>query len=89
MQSPGGAIRDGDYKLIEYYENGSVQLFDLKNDLAEEHDLSEAKPDKVLELRERLHDWRERVGAKMMAPNPQYVPREKNVLSNTTDPKDV
>jgi arylsulfatase A-like enzyme len=89
MQSPGGAIRDGDYKLIEYYENGSVQLFDLKNDLAEEHDLSKAKPDKVLELRERLRDWRERVGAKMMAPNPQYIPREKNVLSNTTDPKDV
>jgi hypothetical protein len=35
MQSPGGAIRDGDYKLLEYFENGTVQLFNLVNDIGE------------------------------------------------------
>ena len=39
MQSPGGAIRDGDYKLIEYFENGTLQLYNLKNDLGEQIDL--------------------------------------------------
>ena len=40
MQSPGGAIRDGDYKLLEYFENGTVQLFNLANDIGEQKDLS-------------------------------------------------
>ena len=39
-----GAIRLGKYKLLEYYENGSVQLFDLEKDIGEQNDLSKAKP---------------------------------------------
>jgi arylsulfatase A len=50
MQSPGGAVRLGDYKLLEYFENGSVQLFNLKNDIEEMNDLSDSMPDKVEEL---------------------------------------
>ncbi len=72
MQSPGGAIRSGDFKLLEYYENYSVQLFNLKEDLGEQHDLSEEYPEKVDELREMLHKWREDVNAQMMPPNPDY-----------------
>ena len=72
MQSPGGAIRVGDWKLLEYYENGTVQLFNLKNDLGERKELALRHPEKAAELRQQLHAWRERVGANMMPPNPDY-----------------
>jgi hypothetical protein len=58
--------------LIEYYENNSVQLFNLDNDIEEENDLAEEEPEKVKELRAMLGSWRESVGAKMMSPNPNY-----------------
>ena len=73
MQSPGGAIRNGDYKLLEYYENNSVQLFNLREDLGEQHDISISNPKKVNELRTKLHLWREKVNARMMEPNPDYI----------------
>ncbi|HTF21083.1 MAG TPA: sulfatase [Chryseolinea sp.] len=73
MQSPGGAVRAGNYKLIEYFENGNVQLFDLEKDLAELHDLSKDNPAKVKELQGMLHAWQKSVNAKMMDPNPGYV----------------
>jgi arylsulfatase A len=72
MQSPGAAIRSRNYKLLEYYENNSVQLFDLEKDIAELNDISEENPEKVAELRQMLAKWREDVGARMMEPNPDY-----------------
>ncbi len=73
MQSPGGAIRVGDYKLLEYFENETVQLFNLRTDISEQNDVSEAEPDKTAELRGKLHAWRQAVSAKMMPVNPDYV----------------
>ena len=67
-QSPGGAIRLGNYKLLEYYENGSVQLFDLEKDIGEQNDLSKAKPDVRAKLLKMLHEWRREVDAKMPYP---------------------
>jgi arylsulfatase A-like enzyme len=72
MQSPGGAVRCGDYKLLEYYENNTVQLFNLKNDIEEQHDLSLSEPEMANKLRTMLHKWRKQVNAKMMDPNPEY-----------------
>lgn len=66
MQSPGGAIRLGDFKLLEYFENGSVQLFDLKTDPGEQEDLSKSRPKKTVELLSHLRGWRKRVSAPMM-----------------------
>jgi arylsulfatase A-like enzyme len=74
MQSPGGAIRSGDYKLLEYYENGTVQLFNLREDLGEQKDLSRSQPERAAELRAKLHAWRNDVSARMMPPNPDYAP---------------
>lgn len=74
MQSPGGAVRCGDYKLIEYYENNTIQLFNLKTDIGEKHDLSSSEPQKVNELRSMLHNWRKDINAQKMPPNPEYVP---------------
>jgi len=71
-QSPGGAIRKGDFKLIEYYENNNVQLFNLKEDIGEQKDISGSNPGMVNELRTMLHNWRESVDAQMMEKNPDY-----------------
>ncbi|NOT75781.1 MAG: sulfatase [Cyclobacteriaceae bacterium] len=73
MQSPGGAVRYKNYKLLEYYENNTVQLFDLDKDLGELHDIAKEEPLIVNELRDMLQKWRESVSAKMMQPNPEYV----------------
>ncbi|MGC6441405.1 MAG: sulfatase/phosphatase domain-containing protein, partial [Rubripirellula sp.] len=67
-QSPGGAVRSGRYKLLEYYENGAVQLFDLFDDLGERNDLAKEKPEVVNQLRDLLHRWRAEVDAKMPYP---------------------
>lgn len=73
-QSPGGAIRVGDYKLLEYFENYTVQLFDLKTDPGEQHDLSSAEPGRVKKMQEMLHAWRKRIHANMPTPNAGYQP---------------
>ncbi len=67
-QSPNGAIRSGRYKLIEYYENGTVQLFDLENDIGERKDLKKSKPEIAQKLKKMFHDWRKKVDAKMPYP---------------------
>ena len=68
FQSPGGAIRFGRYKLLEYYENGTIQLFDLENDIGEQSDLAKSQPEIAQELKQMLHDWRAQVDAKMPYP---------------------
>jgi len=68
MQSPCGAIRQGDYKLIEYFENNTVQLFNLKADPGEQNDLAKQQEEKVAELIAMLHIWRKEVGASMPRP---------------------
>jgi arylsulfatase A-like enzyme len=67
---PGAAIRSGSYKLIERFEDGRVHLYDLANDIGERHDLAETMPDKVAELRGRLHTWYHDVDAKFLRPKP-------------------
>jgi arylsulfatase A len=76
-QSMGGAIIAGDYKLIEYYENNTAQLFNLKDDPSEQHDLAASQPQKVEELRTRFHTWRKDVNAEMPTPNPNFDPNQK------------
>jgi arylsulfatase A-like enzyme len=72
MQSPGGAIRSGNYKLLEYYEDGTIQLFNLKDDIGEQHDLATSEPEKAQALLNKLRNWRKSIGAKIMDPNPDY-----------------
>jgi arylsulfatase A-like enzyme len=69
---PSGAVRAGDYKLIEWYEDGKVELYDLKDDLGERNDLAVKMSAKADELKRMLHAWRVEVGAKM----PQGEPRD-------------
>jgi arylsulfatase A-like enzyme len=62
------AIREGDYKLILFYDDDSVELYDLANDLSEEHDLSAALPERAAEMKARLVSWLQSSGAKMPRP---------------------
>jgi len=63
---PGCAIRAGDYKLIEYFEDNSIELFDLRKDIGEHNDLSKEMPDKVAKLRKMLANWQQEVDARIM-----------------------
>jgi arylsulfatase A-like enzyme len=71
---PSGAIRGGDLKLIEFYEDGRWELYNLKEDLSETNNLAAALPKKAAELQARLDAWRRATGAQMMLPNPDYRP---------------
>ncbi len=76
--SPGGAVRAGAYKLIESYEDDHVELYNLKKDIGEKHDLSKEMPEKAAELRAMLHRWRKAVDAKMPRPNPDWGKEQKS-----------
>jgi arylsulfatase A-like enzyme len=71
---PGGAIRAGDFKVIEFYEDGKLELYNLKHDIGEKNDLAAKMPDKLKELHQMLKDWRKSVDAQMPTPNPDYKP---------------
>lgn len=71
---PGGAIRRGDWKLIEFYEDMRVELYNLKDDAGERADLAAQEPEKTKQLRTALADWRRAVDAQMPTPNPAYKP---------------
>ncbi len=71
---PAGAIRDGDWKLVEYYEDGRAELFNLRSDTSETSDLSGREPRRVARLKRQLAAWRQRVGAQTNAPNPNFDP---------------
>jgi arylsulfatase A len=75
---PGGAVRRGQYKLVEYYEDGRRELFDLENNLSETENLSLRLPGVVDTLAGDLDAWRKQVGAKMPTPNPDYKPNPQN-----------
>ena len=68
---PYSIIRKGDYKLIKFYE-GINELYDLKNDIGEKHNLADAKPKLVKQLNARLMAGLKRMGARIPRPNPDY-----------------
>jgi arylsulfatase A-like enzyme len=71
---PGSSIRAGDYKLIEFFETGRRELFDLRKDLGETRNLIEEKSAVAKDLAARLEAWRHAVDTQGMRPNPAYVP---------------
>jgi arylsulfatase A-like enzyme len=75
--APHGAIRDGDWKLIEWFEDGAVELYNIPQDISEKTNLAAQHPDKVAALRAKLIAWRTEVGAVMPTPNPNYDPNAK------------
>jgi len=69
---PAGLAREGDWKLIEQYEDGSLELYNLAKDPSETTDLASAEPTRVATLRGKLEAWRRSVGADSMKANPNF-----------------
>jgi arylsulfatase A-like enzyme len=66
--TPGASIRDGDWKLIEFYHRETVELYQLSEDPGEQHDLSTTHAEKTAELLSKLHGWQRKLDAKMPQP---------------------
>jgi len=67
---PGSAVRSGPWKLIEFFGEEHVELYNLKTDIGETNDLAEAEPEKVDELQTLLHAWHAEVDALFPSPHP-------------------
>jgi arylsulfatase A len=69
---PAGAIREGKWKLVENFEDGSVELYNLARDQGELHNLATGESGRAGRLRRRLQAWRTQVGARMPTLNPEF-----------------
>ena len=70
--TPASAVRAGRHKLLEFFEGGRLELYDLAEDLGETHDLASSRPEVAAELHHMLVQWRESIEA--------FVPVEVNPL---------
>ncbi len=82
---PAGAMREGDWKMIEDYETGRAQLFDLSKDAGETTDLATQEPERVSSMQGKLKAWRASVGAQGMEPNPDFNPALHKTLYEDMD----
>lgn len=75
--TPVSALRSGDWKLLEYFEDQHVELYNLKEDLGESTELSQRYPEVVSKLRTKLHTWRNDLQVALPKPNPDFQPNGK------------
>ena len=74
--TPAGAVRAGNWKLIQWFETDRMELYNLKEDIGEAHDLSQSHPEKLKELHTLLLNWQQEVNAPIpVEPNPLYKKR--------------
>ncbi len=88
---PAGAIRAGDWKLIEFFDDGQLELYNLRDDVSETKNLAQTHSQRAGELQERLTNWRKQVNARMPTTNPSYDPQRAGEWWNrrTNQPLDV
>jgi arylsulfatase A len=82
---PGGAMRDGEWKLVEYYDADAPELYRLTNDAGEANNLAAQHPDRVRAMRATLAAWRKEIGAQTNAPNPNFNPARYREIYVDTD----
>ena len=70
--TPGSAIRMGGWKLIEYFEDGTLELYNLADDISENHNLADSLPGITKKMKNRLDALRQETGALVPSPNPEY-----------------
>jgi uncharacterized sulfatase len=75
--TPAGAVRAGDWKCIEFFEDGRLELYNLALDPAERHNRASEHPDRATALQARLAAWRAGVEAAMPEPNPDFDPMRR------------
>ena len=71
---PGSSIRCGDWKLIEFFDDGRLELYNLQQDIGEQDNRADAEPELVADLHRQLVAWRESVTARIPARNPDWEP---------------
>lgn len=76
--APGAAVREGDWKLIDWFDSGTVELFNLATDPGEANNLASQEPERVKRLQELLHRWVAEVGAVSSAVNPEFDAAKPN-----------
>src|SRR5262249_55630391 len=69
---PAGALRDGDWKYVTYYDTGETQLFNLKGDIAERNNLAATQTSQVTRLKKLHDDWLVAIDAQRNTPNPDF-----------------
>lgn len=79
--TPASAVRQGDWKLIEFFENGALELYDLKNDRSEQMNLATREPERTKAMHAALMSWRQDINARMPVPNPNYDPARASELA--------
>lgn len=72
--TPAASVREGDWKLIEFFEDGHRELYYLREDISEANDRSDDEPERVAALARQLHAWQDEVEALIPKANPRYVP---------------
>jgi arylsulfatase A-like enzyme len=70
--TPAGAVRHNNWKLVQFYEDNTLELYDLDKDICETKNLAHDHPDKANELQKMLQGWLREVDAAMPTPNPNY-----------------
>ncbi len=70
--TPGCAVREGPWKMIEFFEDDHVELYNLDEDPGEDHDVAGQHPEKAAELQNKIHEWEKKVMARRPTPNPDY-----------------
>jgi arylsulfatase A-like enzyme len=68
-------IRSGDWKLLEYFEDGHAELYNLRDDPSETRDRAKEDPARARALLDKLHAWRKEVGARLPSRNPAAATR--------------
>ena len=81
--TPGASVRAGDYKLIEFFESGHVELYDLRADIGEENDLSDQMPEVRDRLLGLLKTWQTEIEAKIPRENPEFDPWQERPVWET------
>jgi len=70
--TPGASVRLGDFKLIKFFEDSHVELYNLREDIGEDHDLAPDQPRRAEKMEKLLTNWQQNVEAKMPEPNPDW-----------------
>lgn len=85
---PAGAVRMGHFKLVQAYETGNVELYNLRDDIGEQQDVSQKMPNRTKHMTGMLHSWIKKTGSLLPTSNPQFAGEkvqeaEKNTMKPT------